>query len=147
MGIRLSYEINSKPLHELLSRIANADTRLMFDEVGGYLDSEVSQRFKEGVDWQGNALAPSIRAEMEGGKTLVNFGHLRDSYTHNVFLDGKGVEHGSDMIYSAIHQFGGKTGRNHAVEMPIRAVMGINSDDEAEISNIVEDFYQRALSR
>ncbi len=146
MGLRLSYDINSKPLHELLSRLANADTRKLFDTVGGYLDIEVTQRFKDGVDWQGDALKPSVRAEMEGGKTLVDVGNLRDSYTHNVFLDGKGVEHGSDMIYAAIHQFGGKAGRNHAVEMPIRAVMGINADDEAEIDGIVEDFYRAVLN-
>ncbi len=146
MGVRLAYSIDDRAARGFLSRLGDVDTRSMFDEIGGYLDSEVALRFVEGVDWEGNALIPSERAEKEGGKTLVDKAHLRDSYTHNVFLDGSGVEHGSDMVYAAIHHFGGKTGRNHSVELPARPVMGINADDENEINHIVDDFYQSVVN-
>ncbi|MBL1321513.1 MAG: phage virion morphogenesis protein [Methylophaga sp.] len=145
MGLSLKYSIDDKAAREFLKRLGNVDTAPMFDEIGAYLDSEVALRFAQSIDWEGNPLQPSQRAEREGGKTLVDFGHLRDSYTHNVFADGSGVEHGSNSIYAAIHQFGGKTGRNLAVEMPIRAVMGINADDEAEIDGIVEDYYRAVM--
>jgi len=147
MGIRLTYSIDDKAPRELISRLTNANTRLMFEEIGGYLDSEVARRFVAGEDWEGNPLIPSERAIAEGGKTLVNFGHLRDSYTHNTFIDGSGVEHGSDLDYAAIHHFGGKTGRNQSTELPARPVMGINANDEDEINDIVHRHYQSVINR
>jgi len=146
MSVRLVHSINDIAAREFLSRLSDVDTRPMFDEVGGYLDSEVARRFISGEDWEGNALIPSQRALKEGGKTLVDFGHLRDSYTHNVFIDGSGVEHGSDMVYAAIQHFGGKAGRNQSVELDARPVMGINADDEDEINYIVDDFYQSVVN-
>jgi len=146
MGVRLVHKIDDVAAREFLSRLGDVDTRPMFDEIGGYLDSEVELRFIEGVDFEGNALIPSQRALNEGGKTLVDRGHLRDSYTHNVFMDGSGVEHGSNMVYAAIQHFGGKTGRNHSVELPARPVMGINDNDEDEINHIVDDFYRSVVN-
>lgn len=143
-GAQLKYTVKDKAARALFARLESANTIDMFDEIGAYLDSEVANRFQQSIDWQGQPLEESERAKDENGKTLVDRGHLRDSYTHNVFIDGSGVEHGSNMIYAAIHQFGGETGRNHAVEMPIRAVMGINSNDKDEINHIVKDHY-RAL--
>ena len=145
-GVKLTYTIDDQAAREFLSRLGDADTRPMFDEIGGYLDSEVARRFISGEDWEGNALIPSQRALNEGGKTLVEFVHLRDSYTHNVYIDGSGVEHGSGMVYAAIQHYGGKTGRNHSTELPPRPVMGINAHDESEINNIVDDFYQSVVN-
>lgn len=143
-GVRLEYSIdNSKPL-AMLQRLEDFNSRAMFDDIGGYLDSEVTNRFKEGKDPDGNLWTPSIRGS-EGGSTLVDYGHLRDSITHQVFLDGSGLEHGTDMVYAAIHQFGGETGRNKATFIIARPYLGINEDDEVEIDNIVEDHYRRAL--
>lgn len=144
-GVRLEYSIdNSKPL-AMLQRLEDFNARAMFDDIGGYLDSEVTNRFIEGKDPDGNLWEPSQRALNEGGSTLVDHGHLRDSITHLVFLDGSGVEHGSDEVYAAIQHFGGEAGRNHSVTLPSRKYVGINDDDEVEIDNIVEDHYRRAL--
>jgi len=146
MGIQLTYTIKDRAARELFSRLEGANTRPMFDEIGAYLDSEVARRFNDSEDWEGNPLEPSQRALNDGGKTLVDHGHLRDSYTHNVFPNGKGVEHGSDMPYAAIHQFGGKAGRNQSVELVARPVMGINASDENEIEDIVHDFYRSVVN-
>lgn len=144
-GVRLEYSIdNSKPL-AMLQRLEDFNARAMFDDIGGYLDSEVTNRFVEGKDPDGNLWEQSERAKNEGGSTLVDYGHLRDSITHFVFLDGSGLEQGTDMVYAAIHQFGGEAGRNHSVTLPARPYIGINDDDEVEIDNIVEDHYRRAL--
>jgi len=146
MSLGMSYKINNVAAKEFLSRLADADTHIMFDDIGGYLDSETALRFSKAEDFQGNPLIPSERALEESGITLVDHGHLRNSYTHNVFSDGKGVEHGSDMVYAAIHHVGGKTGRHHSTDLPARPVMGINDADEVEIGRIVHDFYQRVVS-
>ena len=144
-GVELNYTIDDREVQQALHRLGHFKMRAMFDEIGGYLDSETQRRFDASEDWQGNALIESDRARDEGGKTLIDFGHLRDSYTYQVFLAGDGLEWGSDMVYAAIHHFGGETGRNHATELDARPIIGINADDEEEIDAIVKDFIQREL--
>ena len=146
-GISLSYAIDDQAAMALLQRLEKVDTRLLFDEIGNHLVSSVTQRFKDGVDPDGNPWKPSERAKREGGKTLVDRAHLRDSNTYQVFLDGSGVEAGSDMVYAAIHQFGGKTGRNHATTLVARPFLGINADDEDEIEGIVDNFYRSVMKQ
>jgi len=144
-GISLKYSIDMHRAEMQMQNLEHFDSRAMFDDVGAYLDSEVANRFRAGIDADGNDLIPSQRAIREGGKTLVDHGHLRDSYTHQVFIDGSGVEQGSDDIRAAIHHFGGETGRGHATTLPARPVIGVNPDDEGEISSIAQDHLRRAL--
>ena len=144
-GVKLEYQIDTKRIQAAFDRLGKIDTHSMFDEIGGHLDNAVLQRFNSGVGPDGIAWEPSERALNEGGKTLVDYGHLRDSITHNTYAHG--VEHGSNMVYAAIHQFGGKTGRNKSVTMIARPFIGISADDEIAINEIVEDFLQEALSR
>lgn len=144
-GIRLQFSIEDQMAQAALERLSHFNKQAMFEEIGAYLDSSVEIRFKDGIDPDGNPWEPSKRSLNDDGKTLVDYGHLRDSITHAVFLDGSGVEHGSDMIYSAIHQFGGKAGRNRSVTIEARPFIGINADDEDEIKGIRDDFLQEAL--
>lgn len=136
-GVALKYVIDTHLLEALLSKVEKFDTRPAFEEIGEYMNSEMAYRFRTATDADGNALIQSERAEREGGKTLVDRGHLRDSYTYNVFIDGSGVEQGSDMDYAAIHQFGGETGRNKATTLPARPVAGVNNENEDEINLVV----------
>jgi len=145
-GIKLDYEIKDKAVLGMLARLDDFNKVAMFDDIGDYLVSETSRRFAAGEDWQGNALIQSQRAIEEGGRTLIHRGHLLDSYTHNTFADGAGVVHGSNMVYAAIHQFGGETGsKKGRFEMDARPVLGINDDDEAEIALIIKDHLREAL--
>lgn len=144
-GVRLTYKLDATPASLFFKRLDNFQSRGMFDDIGGYLDSEVHNRFAEGKDPDGNGWWPSQRALNEGGSTLVDHGLLRDTITHLAFLDGSGVEHGSNVIYAAIHQFGGDAGRNLAVSIPARPFIGINGDDEDVIDNIVEDHLRMAM--
>lgn len=145
-GLVLKTRLDDIKAIALLQGLERLDTRPLFDEIGSYAISQLQRRLQEGVDVEGNDLQPSQRALDEGGKTLVDHGHLRDSYTYNVFLSGEGVEVGSDLVYSAIHHFGGETGRNHATELPARPVLGINDEDEQEIDDIAFDFLKRQLN-
>ncbi len=144
-GVGLTYSINDTEALAMLKRLEDFNAYAMFDDIGSYLDSEVANRFAEGKDPEGQTWTPSIRGS-EDGATLVDYGHLRDSITHITFLDGTGLEHGTDSIYGAIHQFGGDTGRNKATFIIARPYLGINDDDEIEIDNIVEDHYRLALA-
>lgn len=149
-GLELKIKLDDFKVRALLDNLAEFGEqhgRDMFDEIGSYLVSETANRFREGVQPDGAPLLPSLRAIETGGKTLVDRGHLRDSYTYQVFPGGLGVEAGSSMVYAAIHHFGGETGRNKATKLPARPVLGINDDDEREIDAIVFDHLRGVLKQ
>ena len=50
------------------------------------------------------------------------------------------AEIGTDMIYAAIHQFGGLAGRGHVVEIPARPYLGVRDEDWPEIKDAVLAF-------
>jgi len=56
------------------------------------------------------------------------------------------VRIGNNRIYGAIHQFGGQAGRGHKVTLPARPYLGINGDDEVEITQISQRHVNRALA-
>jgi phage virion morphogenesis protein len=142
-GVRLDYKIDDREILRALKRMDDFNATEMFEEIGAYLDSAVLQRFEDGAGPDGIKWEESERAKNEAGKTLIDFGHLRDSITH--IASSTGVEHGSNMIYAAIHQFGGKTGRNKSVTMIARPFIGLNADDEDEINAIVRDFVSEVM--
>lgn len=142
-AVVLEYKIDDKLVLNAMKNLEHFNAFDMFDEIGSYLDSSVLKRFDDQVNPDGIPWKPSQRAEDEGGKTLIDFGHLRDSITHNSY--NTAVEHGSNMIYAAIHQFGGKAGRNHATTIIQRAFVGISLEDEEEIDAIAKDFLNEAL--
>lgn len=144
-GVSLEYRFDDRDVLAMLSRLDDFQKHHLLEEIGGYLDTETARRFDEQVDWQGNSLEPSQRAERDGGKTLMDHLHLMQSYHAEILSDDSGVEFGSNMIYAAIHQFGGNAGRNLAVEIDARPILGINADDELEINYIVEDFLRDVL--
>lgn len=140
-GVRMAVTFDDLNVQRMFRRLRNVNMSPMFREIGAYFDSETARRFREGIGPDGSPLEPSQRALETGGKTLVDRGHLRDSYTSRLLGTGDGVEHGSNMVYAAIHHFGGDAGRNRSVEIPARPVIGINSDDQMEVLDIVYDFY------
>lgn len=107
----------------------------MLDEVGAYLDSDVTERFTQGQTPEGASWLPSQRALAENGKTLIDKGLLRDSVTHNV--EGNDLHHGVTEIYGAIHHFGGEAGRkSRRVNIPARPIIGIAARQQARIDKI-----------
>lgn len=69
-------------------------------------------------------LLTSIAFDQQGGQTIV----------------------GSPLVYAAIHQFGGKTGRNNSVEIAARAYFGVSDDNEAELEEILFDYLQGVIN-
>ncbi len=146
-GVQLNINIDDAAFKAGLANLQNIDMQGVFDAIGRYLADQVSHRLEQQVDVKGKPLKPSKRAQKDGGKTLIDRGHLRDSYTYKVFADGSGVEVGSDAVYAAIHHFGGEAGRHHAVTLPARPVLGIDDDDAQEIDAIVFNAVQRHLNQ
>lgn len=88
-----------------LGRLERPPMREALDEAGQYLVSEITQLFRRGTAPDGRPWQTSLRARTQGGKTLVDRGNLRDSYTHQASATELVV--GTNDKRARIHQFGG----------------------------------------
>lgn len=157
-GVALRYDLSqvkgvSRRLNRALAEAGDAEPLL--DEIGASLVTSTQIRFERGQGPDGKPWKPSAR----GGQTLVDTGRLLGSVTHRV--SGRQVEVGTNVLYGAIHQFGGTIRPKAAgklrftigsevifadkVEMPARPYLGIDAGDEAEIAAIVNDHLSGAF--
>ncbi len=106
-GVRIDLEWDDAEVRGALTRMERVaeDPRAVFDEIGAMLVATVARRFETGTGPDGKKWPPSKRAGRDGGQTLVKSGRLGSSVTHRV--DATGVDVGTNVIYAAIHQFGG----------------------------------------
>lgn len=134
-------------LDRTLGRAARelANRRAILDAVGETLVSSTIQRFRDGEGPDGEPWDASLRAKEEEGQTLVDTARLRNSIGHavtdDVVLVGTAVE------YAAIHQYGGKTGRGHAVTMPARPYLGLSQEDAKEVQSLLAQHLASAFRR
>ena len=160
-GIRIDYD--DRDVGQALRRLIGtlADPKPALDEIGRKLVTSTSFRFEHGAGPSGAPWKPSLRAKREGGQTLINDGHLRDSITHNV-LPGDVLEVGSTSKYAAIHQFGGRIQAKSAralrfpigdgfvvvkaVTIPARPFLGLNAGDVSAIDAVVTRHLAEAVS-
>lgn len=158
-GIRIDVEDKAAraAIRRLVAGVANP--RPAFDEIGSYMEASTIRRFETESGPGGSPWRKSRRAARQGGQTLTDSGRLRASITHNVLADG--VEVGTNVVYAAIHQLGGRTpprtirpkrkkalyfpGAAHPVAkvnhpgstIPARPFLGVDERDEAAITRIV----------
>lgn len=139
-------------LGDLVKRTQNP--RGLFENLGDYLAASTQRRFETGTAPGGAKWPLSIRAKVEGGKTLVDTGRLSDSIVQET--TDHSVAIGTDVVHAAIHQLGGtikpktkkalrfKIGKAWVtakqVTIPARPFLGIDGDDETEIINIAENW-------
>lgn len=75
------------------------------EAIGRALKTGAQLRFRSATGPQGQAWEKSFRAKHEGGQTLSLTRRLRNSITYQA--TGNSVAVGTNVIYAAIHQFGG----------------------------------------
>lgn len=116
------------------------DMTPMFTEIGDYMVSATQGRMNRGLQPSGAPQKPVQR----GGTPLVDTGvHLRDRINREASSD-QVVIGPNNVVFAAIHQFGGKAGRGHQVTIPARPYLGVGPEDELEIGDIVADFIEAA---
>lgn len=126
-------------------------TRAIADHLrGSTVDRFEDQRGPDGRAWQ-----QSQRAREDGGLTLVAGEHLRNSITAD--HDERRALAGTNLIYAAIHQFGGRitarpggalrtpAGPRAAVSMPARPFLGFSAENREEIEFLLSDHIDRAF--
>lgn len=156
-GARMELTGREETLATLGETIARTeDKRGLFDAIGASLVVSTQKRFEDEADPDGNPWPDSLRKMLGGGRTLTDTSALVQSITHEATEGSVAV--GTNVIYAAIHQVGGtiraKTSkglrfrspgnggwvRKSEVEMPRRAFLGLDADDEAEIRALCADW-------
>ena len=107
------------------------------DRIGRYLVASTHRRFERERAPDGTPWLKSARAVAEGNRTLTDTGRLRSSIVHALTDGGHGVEVGSNVLYAAIHQFGGRAGKGRRARIPARPYLGVDERDRDAIAQIV----------
>lgn len=128
-------------------------------DIGEHLVNTTRERFSHEMSPAGHPWAPLSPATVEWktgigknpDKILTMYGDMRGGIAYRVDVDELAV--GSDKEYAAIHQFGGLAGRGMAtssrsggsaggVFIPARPFLGLSEEDEAEILEIVKEYFR-----
>ena len=109
--------INDESLRRSLRALDLAATDLepAMRKIAGTLLAETQFNF---LDEGRPGWTPSLAAQERDGQTLQDTGRLMGSVSTD--HDDRQAAVGTNVVYGAIHQCGGKTGRNESVELPAR---------------------------
>ncbi len=140
----MALRVDLRELDALAQRIealAAVDTPGLLDAVGTEVESQTRRRIAEerqapeGTPWA--AWSPRYAATRHGGHSLLQAeGGLLDSIQYSVA--GDTVEVGSNLIYAAIHQFGGaEVGKP---QLPARPYLGLSPDNLADLGRLVDEW-------
>lgn len=130
-----STESVNEVLRKLHNRLKNRK-RLM-RAIAGTMESAVLQNFEAGgrPPWQG--------LKHRQGTPLVDTENLMGSITSSHNNDNAIV--GTNVVYAAIHQFGGKAGRGQKVEIPARPFLVLTPEDEEDVLQDVQDYFRSII--
>ena len=139
-GFRISKVGDWARAQRAMFLLSSADLRKPLKAMGEHVLLRVSDAFQEETSPSGEKWKPSERAAArKRGKTLVQTGRLRASVAYEVHGDELHV--GTNLVYGAIHNFGGETGRRDArFEMPKRTFLELTDGDRDEFGSIMGDF-------
>lgn len=167
-GAAITVDVDDREWRAAFKRLRKRmkDLSPVMDEIGASLERSTVRRFETGTAPSGVPWKPSQRAGEQAGQTLVDTGRLRDSLGRQASEDEVIV--GTNVVYAAIHQFGGKTppvvirprrkkalfwpGLKHPVKkvqhpgsrVPARPFLGISSSDERRIGRIFAAWLEQA---
>lgn len=156
--------VHDKEVLARLARMKELPRRAMLREIGSYAVSSTIARFRageapDGSKWQPLAYTTKLariggskafkkrggltaagRRRLGGLKPLIDRANLMRSITYAE--SGDRVSIGTNMIYGAIHQFGGDAGRGRRAKIPARPYLGFSRTDRLEIAGIVRRYVQ-----
>lgn len=138
-GVAIATSFEAVGLEEAVARLMRLDgfnQAELMDEAGALLESSTRGRFdsKTGpdgspwADWSEDYAA----SRRDHHSLLVESGGLRDSIAS--YATGTEAMVGSNMVYAAIHNFGGEP---VGINIPARPYLGISDEDERDLSDLV----------
>lgn len=154
-GSTLQITVDDEAARALLRRLVDFGADAMKDagrDVGEYLlrvtrERGAAERSPDGVPWVALTDRYAARKQRKrGGLPMLHYdGHLLgDRLQYQVGRDW--VEIGTDAVYGAIHQFGGKPDMAPGpAAIPARPWLGLSDEDTKEVARILQDHLDIAL--
>lgn len=139
----LSIKVESVQMEAVLNELAGrmGDLTPVIQTIGEIVVEQTDTAFETGVGPDGKPWPASGRALATGGQTLIDTAVLRNSIT--VQTTENQVEVGTNVLYAAIHQLGGKAGRGKKAIIPSRPFLPDQTSlDWAEVKATLQDFLQ-----
>lgn len=135
----IEIEIDNKAVNEKLLELAKRGENLrpLMKNIAGVFAYSTEENFKEeGRPDKWTDLAESTKKQRSKkrkwpGQILQVEGKLAASI--NTFYDSDSAVIGSNLDYAAIHQLGGKAGRNKKEKIPARPYLQLTDEDYNEI--------------
>lgn len=135
----IEIKIDNKTVNEKLLELAKRGENLrpLMKNIAGIFASSTEENFKEeGRPDKWTELSEITKEKRKkkdkwSGQILQIEGQLVSSV--NTQYDDNSAVIGSNLDYAAIHQLGGKAGRNKKVEIPARPYLKLTDDDFEEI--------------
>jgi phage virion morphogenesis protein len=142
----IEIKIDNKAVNEKLLELAKRGENLrpLMKNIAGIFASSTEENFKEeGRPDKWTELAEITKENRKKkkkwpGQILQVEGQLAASV--NTQYDDESVVIGSNKDYAAIHQLGGKAGRNKKVSIPARPYLKLTDDDFDEILHETEKY-------
>lgn len=166
-GASIDVRIEDKAVKAAFRQLAIAfggDTRPVMSAIGTALVGSTQRRFATQTDPEGNhwlAVNSDYAATKRNVRILTESGRLRSSINSRPSQDE--VRIGTNVVYAAIHQFGGTISAKgggflsfriggqfvkvRSVKIEARPYLGISADDREEVSDIVFGFVSRLVRR
>lgn len=138
-------KIDNKELNQVLDKLFEKTTDLkpLMKSIAGTMADAVEENFKQEGRPEWTKLKDStIKLRTQKGywpgKILQMRGELAASITSQYNENSAIV--GTNKVYAAIHQFGGKTGKNKKVEILARPYLKFTNSDEKIIIEKVQNY-------
>lgn len=134
MAASFQVTVDDQDVRAALAGLADraADLRPAWEEVGSLLHAEALRAFETETGPDGRRWPPLAAATLRrtprrrGGQILQDTRRLLQSVTYRA--DAAGVTVGSNVVYAAIHQLGGRAGRGRKTVIPARPYLPIRPD-------------------
>ena len=153
-GITIDVKIEDKEVKALFQRLLEKmqDLTPAMKVIGQIIRTSVVKNFEAGG--RPHRWKPSKRAMVEGGRTMVDTGRLMKYITSRAYRDR--AEVGTNVIYAAIHQFGGdieasrskylkfriggRWAQKKKVRIPARPFLVVQDEDWQEIKEAILEY-------
>lgn len=143
-GIVHEFTLDSAAAQAALARLSPGLLAQLSDEVGALVEDQTKRRIADektapdGTPWAPWSPKYASRLQRRNKVTarslLVGEDNLRDSIQN--LVTGTDIVVGSNLIYAAIHQFGGDTSRGHPA-IPARPYLGLSIENATEVEDLV----------
>lgn len=143
VGIVIDRELDR--LSKRLDRMAAMELDELMDIVGAEVENQTRRRIEsEKTDPEGNEWedwSPAYGKTRHSGHSLLEGeGSLLDSMTYELNQDSVVV--GTNLIYGAIHQFGGE---EVGIDIPAREYLGLSVENEDDILAVVDEWLDEQI--